>query len=175
MDDDVAVEGTAGGGSTGLRGRLAWAAPLVLALFAATQFTLGRAAGITPWKGGGFGMFSTVDRLDTRDVDAWLVVDGQQVPVDVPAWVDLSFGNSLRRNAAVSLPARPLLEQVADSMRATRWWVDEDGFAAPAEDDDPLLGPASAVRLVVSRLAYDAADGTARLEVLVDDVVEVAS
>ena len=49
--------------------RAAWAAALpvvVLVVVAVAQITLTRAASLTPWKGGGFGMFSTNDHAGHR-------------------------------------------------------------------------------------------------------------
>jgi hypothetical protein len=49
------------------RWRLAAALPAVaLVTVAATQITLARRVGLTPWKGGGFGMFSTTDDAGHR-------------------------------------------------------------------------------------------------------------
>ena len=45
------------------------AIPVALLLaVAAVQVTLARTAGLSPWKGGGFGMFSTTDDAGRRRV-----------------------------------------------------------------------------------------------------------
>jgi len=49
--------------------RVTWRAALPVALLlavAAAQVTLARTAGLSPWKGGGFGMFSTTDDAGRR-------------------------------------------------------------------------------------------------------------
>ena len=56
---------------TGACARAAWRALLPVALLVAVavaQVTLARTAGLSPWKGGGFGMFSTTDDAGRRHV-----------------------------------------------------------------------------------------------------------
>ena len=48
--------------------------PLLLTVVALLQIVLARTADLTAWKGGGFGMFSTLDHGAYRGVD--IVVDG---------------------------------------------------------------------------------------------------
>jgi hypothetical protein len=55
----------------GPNGGVAWRAMLPVALLlavAGAQVTLARTAGLSPWKGGGFGMFSTTDDAGRRHV-----------------------------------------------------------------------------------------------------------
>ena len=49
-----------------LQGIQRWAVPLLLIGVAARQITLVRAAGLSPWHGGGFGMFASIDRDERR-------------------------------------------------------------------------------------------------------------
>jgi len=63
MTSDVGAKGTAG--------RTPWRAIVPVALLlgvAGMQITLSRTADLTPWKGGGFGMFSTTDDAGRRHV-----------------------------------------------------------------------------------------------------------
>jgi hypothetical protein len=72
------VDGISGGraevtdsGRAGSNGRASWRAglPVVLLLaVACAQVMLARTAGLSPWKGGGFGMFSTTDDAGRRHV-----------------------------------------------------------------------------------------------------------
>ena len=50
----------------------AWIPPIVLMVVALAQVTLAKTAGLCPWKGGGFGMFSTIDVTDTRSVRVFI-------------------------------------------------------------------------------------------------------
>ena len=56
--------------------RLGWIPPLLLLLVAAFQIYLVHTANLTPWKGGGFGMFSTTDGNTNRSLR--ILVTGPQ-------------------------------------------------------------------------------------------------
>ena len=65
------------------------AVPVLLALVALTQVTVASATDLTPWRGAGFGMFSTLDGHDLRGVRVEVVVaDGERLAIP---------GRSLRR------------------------------------------------------------------------------
>lgn len=57
---------------------------VVLAVIACVQLLASQVVHITPWKGGGFGMFSTVDSLAARFLKVYLVTPDGDVPVKVP-------------------------------------------------------------------------------------------
>ena len=66
--------------------RLAAVLPvLLLALVALNQIRIARSTDMTAWKGGGFGMFSTLDRPQARQVRVHLVGGGRDIPFAVPA------------------------------------------------------------------------------------------
>lgn len=64
---------------------LKYTAPVLLTLLACIQLVLGLRFDLTPWKGGGFGMFSTVDRPRARQVRCNLVGGNNDVPLAIPA------------------------------------------------------------------------------------------
>lgn len=64
--------------------RLAWVAPAVLLAVAGVQLAASQRHGLSPWKGGGFGMFATVDSPAARFLRIRLLGDGREVPVLVP-------------------------------------------------------------------------------------------
>lgn len=65
---------------------------------------------LTPPKGGGFGLFSTVDRLETRVVRAYVIGEGWERPVALEASSESLPGTlSLPTEAALRSIARPLL------------------------------------------------------------------
>jgi hypothetical protein len=55
--------------------------PVLLVAVAGTQITLSQTRLLVPWKGGGFGMFSSVDREGNRIIRAFLIADGREQPV----------------------------------------------------------------------------------------------
>jgi hypothetical protein len=66
--------------------RLRWPAllpALILVSVAASQIALARAAGLSPWKGGGFGMFSTTDDATRRSVRIYVGASGRSEEVEI--------------------------------------------------------------------------------------------
>jgi hypothetical protein len=64
---------------------LSLTAPAILLAIAGLQLYQVRVNELAPWKGGGFGMFSTVDGPRRRIVRAYLVDDeGDEMPLRVP-------------------------------------------------------------------------------------------
>ena len=65
---------------------LRWTGPSILLIIAALQVYQVRVHDLTPWKGGGFGMFSTVDNPRRRIVRCLLIGDdGRETPLKIPA------------------------------------------------------------------------------------------
>jgi hypothetical protein len=90
-------------------------APLCLCLVAGMHLYRVVAAGQTPWKGGGFGMFSTVDAETSRYLRCYLVTAHGEVPLAIPPQLS-------RR--AIELRAAPSLscaEELARRLAASRW------------------------------------------------------
>ena len=58
---------------------------VLLLLVAAGQVYLATRGSLTPWKGGGFGMFSTNDRPDSRRVRAWVSSAGGSEEIEISA------------------------------------------------------------------------------------------
>ena len=67
--------------------RLDWRALLPVALLVAvacTQVTFARMAGLSPWKGGGFGMFSTTDDAGRRGVRVFVSATERSEEMAIP-------------------------------------------------------------------------------------------
>jgi len=104
------------------------AAPLLLTLVAGGQLWLAHARALTPWCGGGFGMFSTVDGWGARHLHAWLRGDGWRREVELPRELrDLE-------QRALALPDDTRLGVLARELVAR---------------DDGRLGPPRAVEILV--------------------------
>jgi hypothetical protein len=66
-----------------------WLVPSILVAIALLQLYLTHTTHLTPWKGGGFGMFATVDALDTRVLAAvGLDQSGERLSLDILDAVD---------------------------------------------------------------------------------------
>ena len=67
------------------RQRLAAVLPVVLlSLVALNQIRIAHNSDMTAWKGGGFGMFSTLDRPRARQVRVHILGAGRDIPFSVP-------------------------------------------------------------------------------------------
>ena len=87
-------------------------APALLVVVASTQIVLSRTIDLTAWKGGGFGMFSTLDHAAYRGVD--IVVDGpdRSEALEVPPSIELAVAR------AAACPTDGALRAVAESVVA---------------------------------------------------------
>jgi hypothetical protein len=89
------------------------AAPAMLMIaVAAVQITLALTSGLTPWKGGGFGMFSSLDHGAFRGIDIVIEAPGRSEALDVPASLD-----ELAARAA-AYPSEWLLRRLARAVAA---------------------------------------------------------
>lgn len=111
------------------------AAPVALLLAVATsQLVLVRTAALSPWAGGGFGMFSTADSPGRRHLHVWVVRPGVLREVLPPrAWQE-------RALRAAVLPSRSRLASLG-----------RDLAALPSPD----AGAPEAVRIQVWRTRFD--------------------
>ena len=96
---------------------------------------------LTPWKGGGFGMFSTVDSLKLRKIRAF-----GRTP---QGWVALEMPEKLARaeEFARALPTQGNLLGLARQLGQRDWWVEEPAtqtlmpVASSKEPQDHNLQP----------------------------------
>lgn len=128
---------------------LAAVAPALLLAVAARQAILAKSYGLSPWKGGGFGMFSTVDAPSARFLRIYLVAsDSAPRPVILP----LALEEEGRRVRTMPAPASvsgiatrlargpwvPLrLQSALESFRRL------GGRGAPQPGDDEFTGRAN--------------------------------
>jgi hypothetical protein len=111
---------------------LALAPPALLVLVACVQIFLTRNTGLTPWKGGGFGMFATNDGNQFRYVRLFVDAPDRSEELEIaPSLEDLAA-------RAQALPGAAQLERVAravvarerrkgrpvETVRVEVWWID---------------------------------------------------
>jgi hypothetical protein len=90
-------------------------APLCLCLVAALHLTRVVWSNQTPWKGGGFGMFSTVDSESARFLRAYLVTSEGEIPLPIPEAL-------AKREAEVrAAPNQAALDEIAGRLADQRW------------------------------------------------------
>lgn len=98
-----------------LQNRRVWLAPICLCVVAGLHAWRVMSAGQTPWKGGGFGMFSTIDAEHARYVRAYLVTPTGERPLILPTEFDRKIAE-LR-----AAPNREGLEALAQKLSQKNW------------------------------------------------------
>ena len=88
-------------------------APSILVLVASVQIGLAYRAKLTPSKGGGFGLFSCVDNLQSRHLRAYVVFGDGRTPAAVPPTIAQT--SEFKRSAfrATSIPTDSFLHDIA--------------------------------------------------------------
>jgi len=107
---------------------------LILLAIAVHQVWLVARDDLSPWSGGGFGMFSTTDAGPTRHLHAWVLRPGILRELALPSELDP------RIKTALALPSQANLRALAREVAAL-----------PTPDH----GPASAVRLQIWQVRHD--------------------
>ena len=92
-----------------------WIVPAMLAAVATLQLGAARLSGLSAWKGGGFGMFSTVDAPSSRFLRVSVITAAGPARVPVP--------RELSRLAtdARTWPSKPRLVALGTAMARGRW------------------------------------------------------
>lgn len=85
---------------------------LVLVLVAGTQIFLVKAAGLTAWKGGGFGMFSTLDDAPHRTIRVVVEAPSRSEEAELAPSLDDDVARAL------TLPSRYRLVRLAEAVAA---------------------------------------------------------
>jgi hypothetical protein len=133
-----------------------FAVPALLVVVASVQIYFAKSHDLTPWKGGGFGMFSTVDSTPARWIRWYASADGRETPAEAPPRLDRAI-ERLR-----AMPSQKRLQQLADDyvrMRFVNSSFDENIKAERKQNADP--GPARDSQPA----AAAAAEATPRLRV----------
>jgi hypothetical protein len=112
-----------------------WRSRLPVALLvtvACTQVTLTRTAGLSPWKGGGFGMFSTTDDAGRRRVRVFVSAAERSEEIAVSPSLDDAARRAavLPRDVELSRLARRVIEREGryhrpvETVRIETWRID---------------------------------------------------
>jgi len=89
---------------------LRWLPPTLLLAVALNQHRLVMRDGLTPWCGGGFGMFSTLDGRAARHLHAYAVSEGILSELAIPASLEE------QAQAAEALPSQARLDALARAL-----------------------------------------------------------
>jgi hypothetical protein len=86
--------------------------PALLVTVGVTQMVMSAHVQLTPWKGGGFGMFSTLDHAPFRGVDVVVEAPDRSEALSIPPSLEEAAAR------AVNCPADWLLRQLAEGIAA---------------------------------------------------------
>jgi hypothetical protein len=86
--------------------------PALLLTIAAAQMTLAKTALLSPWKGGGFGMFATIDGLPFRQVRLFVEAPGRAEELAIPESLEIETAK------AATFPHRRALERLGRNVVA---------------------------------------------------------
>jgi len=85
--------------------------PLLLTVVALVQIVLARTADLTAWKGGGFGMFSTLDHGAYRGVDIVIDAPDRSESLEIPPSLEIAAAR------AAAFPVDWLMRDLAENAR----------------------------------------------------------
>ena len=131
---------------------------LVLSVMALNQARLHASDQLSSWRGGGFGMFATVDRDLTRQVKATVTLNtGEVVKVQWSSVSKYFAANAGRADAlsdATALPSQHNLENIASLLSAVRWTV-SNGQASAVQGNSGTTFSAANFHVTVYGATYD--------------------
>jgi len=93
--------------------------PLILCIIAFTQILSVNKSELTPWKGGGFGMFSSIDSARTRYLKLYLETEDKLIPIEPPS----SLNQLVIKTR--SLPTLNNLNYLVYSLLDIKWVYDD--------------------------------------------------
>lgn len=135
------------------RSPLRWVPSAVLIAVALHQIALARTTGLSPWSGGGFGMFASTDSGSARHLHVFVHRPGLRRELDPPP----SLAEEVQR--ALTLPSDANLTRIARALAEV-----------PTRDH----GPATSVEVQVWHTRFDPADLTSSGHILRSSVVPLA-
>lgn len=151
----------------GRRRRVLLLAPALLILVAVFQQYAARVHDESPWMGGGFGMFASIDRHTTRELRAVAgTADGDTVVLDVDEWADGGADREYLVRTVRTVPFDAAVDRLARQLGAARW-TSSGALTSRAGADDPSEPiDVISVEITISRLRYDPGDRVVALEPL---------
>lgn len=106
---------------------LKYSVPAVLIGIALNQIVLAKTQDLTSWKGGGFGMFASVDSPSTRIIRGYFVIDEVEYLVKVKTLLEdaLEFERKIFINTQ-ALPRETDLAKLGEVIQGAAWAIGDD-------------------------------------------------
>lgn len=115
---------------------IALLAPILLLVVAVTQMTAAHTTTLSSWKGGGFGMFATIDNQGTRYLEMSAVTpDGEEYDLYVP----FSADEIRHYRNFIELPTDYTENLFLSSLETSEWVVIDESNLEDLESDDVYL------------------------------------
>ncbi len=137
-----------------------WAIPLLLILVTIRQMVLAHTVGLSPWHGGGWGMFSSVDRDERRLIQV-LGTDNQGKLIKIDSTYLKNLFSDRDLILIRTFPTTDLLETVADQLLDSQLNKFENQGAK-----QPALKNLQKVKIQVWQLHHDRENSSIRYKVL---------
>lgn len=149
---------------------LKWSVPLLLCIVAVTQILLVHTKNLTPWKGGGFGMFAAIDRMERRVLQITAETDLGKYVIDPK----IIISNRREFSRIQAMPSGNKLQSILDTVRNSDWAVDSTSVPPPvyhenleemgyriyplklvSDDGDEEIREIRKVHVVMKRMVFD--------------------
>jgi hypothetical protein len=131
---------------------------LVLIVVALNQARLHSSEGLSSWRGGGFGMFATVDRDTYRDfVIKARLDDGSEAPFafsQVKKYIDSDTQRSEDWTNLQSFPSQANLLKFANSLEKVKWNL-KDKYLVPSSDGTGFYLPSQRMSIDVYIVSFN--------------------
>lgn len=142
--------------------------PLLALIVFAIQLWFAETEALSRWKGGGFGMFSTLDGPGHRFTRVYARQDSTWLPLH-PSWVGRN-----QRLAAKTLPDQENLSAWARTLANWRWTETDDGVLVRQQSEmNTPTAAFSTLRVEVWSLAYDRSSGELEAEPITQYVLKI--
>jgi hypothetical protein len=100
--------------------------PLLLVIVALTQIVRAYTIDQSPWKGGGFGMFASVDSHGNRELRAYLVTSDYEIEIPVHYNFIIDEGGVMDDvSLARTVPTDANLQQIANQLSKFSWYLND--------------------------------------------------
>jgi len=119
---------------------IAWVTPVLLVLLAVTQIAQASTRDLTPWKGGGFGMFASTDGLNYRAVQARFLTTDEPITIAVHDFGDEERA-AWRFTHARAMPDERRVARLVERIERAQWTVDRRVAQFDSWLPDALVGP----------------------------------
>jgi len=98
---------------------------ILLLLIACSQLITVFKSNLSPWKGGGFGMFSSVDRPSSRIFQSYFITESDTISIDLPN----SEKFTRLKTISYTMPSNKSVDKLAEQILSHTWYcVDKEAI-----------------------------------------------